>query len=625
MKRRFTSTLMASVVALLAIPAITFGAAPVIGDLPDFVVGDAEYATDFFIFEDAIDLRNFVSDEDSTPSQLAWSYVTPGGLGTGSQRYMINGVAELDLDGSAPDDDPAAPGSKSIQDQVLQDEFDLDSNAQTITIRDIIQSPMSGVGDSAPASIESQTVTFFVTDETTESASTSVMMYTEDEAYDRFASDPVGERVETLNFIQDGPGDWDSETVSGDVTFSEDGGICLEVPDEGENMGEWFSEDEQIELVQNSVWRIRVQVTSDQTTPGSVPLWNMFIDNYDDDIGGPFGYGGDMFILDNAGSANAAGPIGRTDFQYWYTPSAIQSPKWTGEADDEDTSVVNPFDWTVTDDYDDMRLHFRVLDLDSNGINSEADSGVLCMSKLSIDRFDLDDLEVEEEVWEVDAHSATSTTVDIASGNATYGFDEEVQIDPLNPIIGYGDEVVTITPGTYEDADFGTGENLDENYVVPWESDVLYRFMAELQNLDDGNYPSDLHRLGMDCPGNELISYSLATPGLGNPAYSYLDTDSSEMVDVPKRLPPSSLYVELLVPGLSEGMDPTVSSTPVNYQMFLYSHSASEDSRDNFDRLRPIVDSLNTTSVVLGGVTDARDSWNLDNMSVDIVSFPTTP
>mgnify|MGYP006284492755 CR=1 FL=1 len=562
-------------------------AAPVIAQLPDFVIGDAESVTDnYFVFDDAIDLRNYVSDEDTTTSELKWSYVTPGGLGTGTQRYMINGVDELDLDGSGPgpDDDPAEPGSKSIQDQVLQNEIDRDNNPQTITIRDIIQTPYLD-DTTTPSGSPSQAVTFFVADDV-QSTGSSVMMYTE-AGYDRFATDPAGEeRTATLSFIRDGSGDWDSDTISGSVDFTEDGGICLEVPTTGENFGEWFSGDAQISLVQNSVWRVRAQVTSDVTTPGSVPLWEMFIDNYDSSIDGPFGYGVSQFLLDNAGSANAAGVIGRTDFQLWFTPMAMGTPQW------------DAFEWAGVDDIDDMRLHFRVLDLDSNNINSQADAGTLCMSRLAIDRFDLADLSVDQTVFdESDGFESDEVTIDTGANSNAVLNGGQIEVDPVHPVAGFGNEVVTITPGTYEDANFTTGDGLGDNYVVPWESEVLYRFRAQWQARSGEANPSDFYRMGLDNPGNELLCFSFTSPGLGNP------------FAIPAVLPPGT-------PRQGAAAD---------FQMFMYSHSASEDWRNNFDRLRPRIDVLNTDSVVLGGVQNATDGWEVQSIIVEKVSFPSSP
>ena len=375
---------------------------------------------------------------------------------------------------------------------------------------------------------------------------------------------------------------WQGQFTVGAVTFPTDEGLCLQVPEEGENMGEWFSPDETITLVPDSVWRIDMEVTCDQTTSGSVPLWNMFIDNYDTSAGGPFGYGGTMFVLDNAGSANAAG-ISRSNFQYWFTPAAVQTDQWTG------------FDWAGVDGIDDMRLHFRVLDLDSNGINSQADSGMICLQNMTVDRFDLSDLSVEQTFVNMTSIQSDSVTVDAgaaASFNITGG---DIEIEPTSPATGFGDSVVTITPGQYTGSEWTNGgPDLLDNVPVPWESNALYRFRAMLQARGGEANPSDIYRLGFDNPTNELMCFSLVTPGLGNP---YAE-------------PP------ILPPGTPR------TGSPSEYQMFMYSHSPSASATENFGRLRPRIDILNTERVVLGGVSNATDGYEIQSVVVEKVSFP---
>lgn len=373
-----------------------------------------------------------------------------------------------------------------------------------------------------------------------------------------------------------------SESFTGSVSFSTDTGLCLQVPAKGENMGEWYSPEGAIPLVPDSVWHIEMQVTCDQPTSGSVPLWSLFIDNYAATLDGPFGYGGSLMVLDNAGSANAAG-LGRTNFHYWFTPAAISTPQWTG------------FDWASVDEIDDMRLHFRVLDLDSNGIHSQADSGTLCLRNITIDRFDLADLRVEETIYDQsDGLQPGEVTIDApaaAHGALNSG---AVEVDPVSPIMGFGDSVVTITPGRYTGNEWVTGgaEVLD-NVPVPWERNVLYRFRASLRTRGGEANPSDTYRLGFDSPTNELMSFSRVTPGLGHP---FAD------------------------PAIPAPGTPRLGSA-AEYQMFMYSHSPSASSTENFDRLRPRIDVLNAEDVVLGGIHHATDGWAVETMVVEKVSF----
>jgi len=129
MKKGLFITLVLSI-ALLATSAFSF--APVLKQLPDVVIGDADdpgfWTADvnLFRFSDAFAFDDYIdNDEQTTPSILKWCFVedplTSGAL-------EVNGIISLD----PRYEDPAAPGAK-----------DLRGVAATANFRDIGASPHS--------------------------------------------------------------------------------------------------------------------------------------------------------------------------------------------------------------------------------------------------------------------------------------------------------------------------------------------------------------------------------------------------------------------------------------------------------------------------------------------------
>lgn len=393
----------------------------------------------------------------------------------------------------------------------------------------------------------------------------------------------------TLDFTSGDQHGFQYEHLSGDVTATTDTGLCLYVPAEGANMGQWFSPDQMIELVSESAWRIKMELDSDVTTTGSVPLWDVFVENYHGTLHGPFAYGADMFVLDNLGGANAVGPIGRTDFQLWFTPMPTGDSVWNNAC----TGAFAP----DVDGINDMRLHFRLIDVDANGIASNLDEGTICLQSMTVDRFDLADLSIDEVVMDGSGGFIPGHwTADASAGaGATCNFDGSVlEVDPLSPAQGYGDQVIALSPGQWDGSEnFATGENLDDNYPIAWEADVLYRVRATWQARTGEANPADFYRLGMDAMGAELSVFSFVTPGLGNPFAA------------PQVLPPGT-------PRIGQ---------PREYMMFCYSHSPSRSPEHAY--LRPVCDVLSTEDVVLGGISTSRDGFEIQSLVVEKVSFPT--
>ena len=114
MRKGFTVTLLTVAVAMMGSNAMSM--APVISEIKDIIVADDSGATgsNNFVYPDAIDLNNSVSDGDTADSAIIWSYYDEDG------NYLINAKPSLPLgnDGLTP---PAAniiagPGATASDD-----------------------------------------------------------------------------------------------------------------------------------------------------------------------------------------------------------------------------------------------------------------------------------------------------------------------------------------------------------------------------------------------------------------------------------------------------------------------------------------------------------------------------
>jgi len=85
-----------AVVAFALMGSIVFAYAPVVKPLPDVYIGDAEdnvgtVDINLYRFSNAFDLDDYVSDQDSTISELVWSFYE----GTVTDNVEINGIYQL--------------------------------------------------------------------------------------------------------------------------------------------------------------------------------------------------------------------------------------------------------------------------------------------------------------------------------------------------------------------------------------------------------------------------------------------------------------------------------------------------------------------------------------------------
>lgn len=520
MRMGLRETLLAVAIAVLGLNAMAM--APTIGEIPDIIVGDAEEATESnrFVFPDAINLDGYVSDDNTSPGGILWSY----GVAVTPTRYTLDAVAPLDI-GS---EDPNAPGSKRIDTQDL-DPGQADSNARSITIRDELRSPVASdpgpYSDPAGTGIlpDSRVVTLFASDGSSWSMK-SIMIYTDDDGLDRFS--PEGAQhvdVYDADFTASING-WTYALNGGTATGTQNAtsGLCIDVPATGNNDGIWFSAYGVIDLVDNAVYRARLNVNTTQTTVFNTPLWVFVYDNIGLDSGGTQhgqnDFGGETFVLDNEGGANS--PIsgtGRASFDFYCAPTPFR----TAHFRDTTNGFLNP----ALDADNDIRLQFRVIDADAANINAQQDEGAVCLQTINVDRFDFDDRTTVQQVYNVDsstpfvdADSNPGQAGSFAMDNINTGGDGTnftissgvITISPTDSTNGWDSpNVMLLRPGdrSVNLATTDGSENVD-NWPVPWVADTLYMIEYQLSapSTSDEENPPDVVRLGADVLDQQIVT-----------------------------------------------------------------------------------------------------------------------
>jgi len=165
-----------------------FAAAPVISNIPDVIIGDQEdnVGTDnnFFVFTNAFNFDNYVSDLDTSKASLQWSFDEgDDNVAPNTRWFAINGKQAVHL-GTA---EIASSGNTGHNPPAPANE--LRSVSQFASFRDIVFSPSGSGPFPAPTDPEKadhaagKVVTFYVSDGTTV-ASKSILVATRDNQMD---------------------------------------------------------------------------------------------------------------------------------------------------------------------------------------------------------------------------------------------------------------------------------------------------------------------------------------------------------------------------------------------------------------------------------------------------------
>lgn len=499
--------------------------APLFVPLPDVIIGDLEppqnsTAPGEFVYPDALDLRIFfITDDNSTSETVKWSFLDVGG------DIQINGVDSLDssLSGIGADD----PTDPRIESQIVANDLDSaegDSNAFTITFRNKTLSPDLGPkaqnpkGGPAKLSLppSSNILTLFASDGTTFSSS-NFTVYTVGNTSDALSGGivecfPIG-----ADFDDGQSHGWVGENLfgfEGTTSISTTpglSGLCMTTGGAGDFAVSWRSPYGLVALADNTVYRVRAVLTTDQTALDSIPLWRMTYINFDPSTGFQ-NFGGNRWFVDHQGGSAGIGR-NRHTFDMWLTPNCVSSPAWRSP----DGGIFDP----ANADFANFSIAFEVLDF-NDAIVADQDSGTICVQSVHFESFTTDEiLQGGATVYDTPisaqthtfspfpslTHTGTGTAAEVQSGQARVQLFEPTSMNNLAFAGADGQQFepgIDPLPGYVEPADF----------PVAWEADVLYMFEADLRQESSETDPLGIIILGQDSPTFEQIAedYSWRAP-----------------------------------------------------------------------------------------------------------------
>jgi len=595
MKRRFAVTLLAVAIAIV-IGAPAYATAPVIGAIRNVVIADDVPATtdNIFVYPDALALNSLAEDDNVSSGAITWSYA-----GTG--RYTLNSRGPIDV----LTEDPNSPGAKEVGEVLMDDDTgQVDGDVRTVTFRDTTLSPVGGPntdptpGDPSSSTVHSEVVTLFASDGSTYSQK-NIMVYTESNGVDRLSGSALI-RVDQLVPTQGGPLGWTS-SLAGSGTLTDNNGLCINVPVAGSNFAQWIGPYGIIDLVQNNVFRIRMEMDSDGATlpVGTTPFWDLLIDNYDlNTPATPNKYVGYFTNWDTEGGANAIGQVAAAGghggiMDVWWCPPAINTASWNDPSTGMFTSTM--------DTLNDVRVNFRVLDVQAGALDGQNDGGAVCLNRLTIDRIPFSQLAVQSTPYNETALTALTHVVAAPVGQTT-----TTPGGTAGTLVQFSGGDLTVSPNTtgsmgtgawsleVVQIDMGDSDNnptvptsLTDNYPVPWNDDELLMGSVGIQapNAQGGLTPPDGLMLQWDTPTNELL--------IGSGTYS---TDNTA------GMPKDGVNEELVG--------------------FYYTHTSTASSIGNGARIRMRVVLLCSPTFNSGGNVNNLGGVTITNERVDVIEVP---
>jgi hypothetical protein len=589
MSKGLTLTLMTVAVAMWGIQAMA--EAPVISELPSPIVGSAESVTGStaFVYPDAFDLTQFVSDDNTATADVKWSYELAS-----PAKYSINGVEPINSasDGDAKKENPdTGTPNKRIDTQDLDTgTASQDANAKTITIRNIDLIPI-GTTDpgSTPGVIAAQTqqITLYASDGTTYSSKT-MFVYTDNGGSDRLSRTPS---TPVIGWDYEGNTDGFQFVNMGGVTTGTSGStaVCMTVAAAGDNWGWWAGAMSDIPLVLNAVYHIRATVTCSQASPGATPLWDMYLNNYDG-TQGLLLYGADMIFYDSEGGANSAITTAK-DYHLWWTPMSVSSAAWNDPATGAKSTA------NEANNGNKVGLVFRVLDMGTAraDLNCANQSGTLCLTDASVERFALGDMvTVTPDVYSNTnfvpfGTGGTIAVTDLLGSGGTITYTGGVlKIVPSAASANTG--LFNIDPAGNLAYDLGSAAATAQFYPVPWNAGELLQITAELTAPDSNaeTNPPDAILMGIDTPGNEVLMQTYITRNGGKC-------------------------------GMPKQTD-AVLGAYVPYMAFVYTHAQSVSTKAWYKAIRPRLTVLNNLGVSGTGV-DNTGAFQCRSLKVNKVRF----
>jgi hypothetical protein len=578
--------LLVAAFAILGVQAMAM--APVIGDIPSPIIGDEGVATpaNIFVYPDAINLDQYVTDDTTPADQIIWSY-------DGTGRYLLNGADPIDTG------DPNSPGANQVDNQDL-DPDQADGNTRTVTFRDATLTPIGqspGNDPGATGIVANEIVTLFASDGTTFSMK-DIFVYTDKGGNDRLSPEG-GDVIIDIDWLtqatQANALGWISVATFGQITFTNNNGegLCWEVSLTGDRIGQWISPYPFINLVANSVFECRLDIDAGGATlpADTAPLFSFIVDNFANDGSVVDNKAGAEWLwLDNLGGANSpglGGSVGRNEFRAYFTPAPVVSAAWNSQT----TGMFQP----SLDANNDFRVQWRGLDVDNIGYGGELDAGNMCLRSIQVIQHPISAFTVLSTPYNetnlTDARGgapgAGTTLINSLVGQTSVNFaggDVTVQQSGAN---GWDIDIVSFTPGNEVLDVFNNAAETVDNFPVIQESNKLYKVTigAVAPDATAETNPPDGIRLGADNAVTEVLHTS-------------------------------NVLASVNTIGLP------VQGTETVYTAFYYTHNETLSTVPEANRIRPRADLLLSPQVGIPQVDENAGGITFTFMRMDEVSVP---
>lgn len=395
-----------------------------------------------------------------------------------------------------------------------------------------------------------------------------------------------------VDFIANGTqnGDWIGGTVAGGATTSVgSSGLCMFAPALGDNIALWVSPERYVELVDNTLYRLRVYASTSQTAPDAIPLWNVVYDNFNSSGLGNT-YGGLAWFLDVAGGANGIGRAnGRTVFDVYAAPNAVITEQWRGVVDFGGSAFSRSADAS-----NDMRIFFRVLDANAL-INTDADSGAICIEKLEVHAINLNSIEEQSIVYNPKINTATH----FPETNAEASFGSTPTIDNAHGTVSYAlfspDDSSTLGP--FDPTQPTQNAQL---YPVLWEQDTLYRGRVKVRSDVNGGFGPE----GSDPVDAIIVSFDTATNELGYFAFTTRGSQNN------------------MFRAASPRLRFTTHDETQTYVAYFFSHNTTSSAVPDANRLRFMAGFFNTSDLF---GSSGGDPFVVESLAIDKMKTPNYP
>jgi hypothetical protein len=322
--------------------------------------------------------------------------------------------------------------------------------------------------------------------------------------------------------------------------------------------------------------------------PRQMPLLDMVYDNTTQSFDGVnyafiegLTYGGEFVVIDNEGGANGILPgiaAGRSYFDHYISPIAMQLPQWKGDIDNANSAYA-----TSVDDTNDFNFQYRVLDADA-GIIAASRSGTICITRLQIFQGDLAQMRGSESlVFGPTFNSTVHFAINVGGAGGTN------TIDDAN---GWVDMQLT--------ADTSAGSNGSAKRIGIFDT-------AQLPDVNLALYPIDYAQDTLYLIASKMESRVAA----GMDAQPGLPVDIVNMVAFQPSL--DVLASVLVLHGATGNMEnagsprnPTsVGGADQEYVALFYTNNKTLTGIPNGDAFAPQLQFFNNNPAIVGAGTDA--------------------